>query len=61
MSLSVTCSITLAYTEETPLTDKLARLVEIEASLLSNPSVQMDTCLAEVRKCVWRRWSMSSA
>ena len=59
--MAITCSITLANTEKTPLTDNLARLVEIEASLLSNPSVQTDTCLAEARKRVWRRWSMSSA
>jgi hypothetical protein len=45
--MTITCSITLANTDETPLTDNLARLVEIEASLLSTPSVQKDTCLAE--------------
>jgi hypothetical protein len=45
--MTITCSITLANTDETPLTDNLARLVETEASLLSTPSVQKDTCLAE--------------
>ena len=47
MSLSVVCTITLAKSVETPLSDNLARLAEIEASLLNSPIVQTDTDRAE--------------
>ena len=39
MRLSVTCFISLANTEEAPLTDNLARLVEIEGKRCTNRRV----------------------
>lgn len=60
MRLSVTCFISLANTEEAPLTDNLARLVEIEGKRCTNRRVPYLISAGIFFNAHGRRFSKSS-
>lgn len=61
--MAITCLITLANTEQTPLTYNLARLVEIEASLPGNVcfAVFPNASARSSKECTRAFWSQIAA